>query len=322
MKPPYEITNRILELYGKINDLLGQCKSVRLVKPETHLRKQNRIRTIHSSLSIEGNTLGIDHVTAIIDNAKVVGPKKDVLEVKNAIKAYDNLGEFNAKRIKDFLKVHKILMDGLIPRPGMFRTRQVGIVKGTSVRHVAPRYDMVNGLMKDLFEYVKKDADLPIIKSCVFHYEMEFIHPFEDGNGRMGRLWQTRLLMDVNPIFEYVPIEESIRQHQEQYYEALSDSDNHGKSTVFIELMLEMIHESLEKTVSESSVPVNDYEARLECLLSKDIDEFDRKTYMSICRGISTATASRDLKRMISEGVLEMHGTGRLSKYKKVANQR
>jgi len=322
MKPPYEITNLILDLYGQINELLGQCKSIRLVKPEARLRKQNRIKTIHSSLSIEGNTLDIGHVTAILDNERVVGPQKDIIEVKNAIEAYDTLSSYDPNKLKDFLHAHKTLMNGLVAFPGKFRTRQVGIVKGSAIQHVAPQYEMVNGLMKDLFEYLKKDSDLLLIKSCVFHYEMEFIHPFEDGNGRMGRLWQTRLLMNVNPIFEYVPIEETIRFQQEKYYKALSESDRMGKSTVFIELMLDMIYQTLKKTVSESAVPNYDYNARAD-MLSKQINEpFDRKTYMKICKGISSATASRDLKQMVAEGVLEIYGTGRMSKYKLVANKR
>jgi len=212
MKPPYEITNKILDLYGQITEALGICQSILLVKPEARLRKQNRIKTIQSSLSIEGNTLNIEHVTAIIEKSHVVGPEKDIIEVKNAIVAYEKLNDFNPKKIKDFLEVHKILLNGLVPNAGKFRKSQVGIIKGKEISHIAPGYDMVPGLMNDLFEYLNKDSDLEIIKSCVFHYEMEFIHPFEDGNGRMGRYWQTRLLMNVNPIFEFVPIEKVIKR--------------------------------------------------------------------------------------------------------------
>lgn len=317
MKPPYEITPKILKLYGRINDAIGQCKSLNLVKPEARLRKQNRIKTIHSSLAIEGNTLSVDQVTAIIENNRVAGPKKDIIEVQNAIKAYDALDSLKTLKMSDYLKSHKILMDGLIVIPGKFRTKQVAIVKGKKLQHVAPKYDIVPGLMKDLFDYLKTDHDLPIIKSCVFHYESEFIHPFEDGNGRMGRLWQTRILMDENPIFEYVPIEETIKNNQEKYYKSLSDSDSIGMSTPFIEFMLEAIDNSLRATISETSVPNYDYEARFE-LLSKNINGwFDRKEYMKVCKGISTATASRDLKQMVSDGRLIVSGTGRMTKYKR-----
>lgn len=316
MKPPYDITPRILELFGRINDSLGQCKSLHLIKPETRLRKQNRIKTIHSSLAIEGNTLSLDQVTAIIENTRVLGPKKEIIEVQNAIKAYNEMEQLNAYNINDFLKAHKLLMGKLIGSAGKFRTNQVAIVNGKDLRHVAPKADIVPGLMKDLFDYLKKEKDLIIIKSCVFHYESEFIHPFEDGNGRIGRLWQTRILINENPIFEFVPIEENIRNNQEHYYKALSDSDKMGKSTRFIEFMLEAIDESLRKTIIESSIPAFDLGKRIE--ISKQLLKswFDRKEYMQVCKGISTATASRDIKELVKSGILNTQGSGRMTKYK------
>ncbi|ULQ61028.1 Fic family protein [Brucepastera parasyntrophica] len=318
MKPPYEITNTILYLYGQITEALGMSKSLLLVKPEAKLRRQNRIKTIYSSLAIEGNTLGIEHVSALIDNKRIVGPKKDILEVQNAIKAYQHLNELKPYSMKDFLKAHGILMEGLVDNPGKFRNSQVGIIKEKEVTHIAPGYNMVPDLMKDLFEYIKKDKDLDIIKSCVFHYEMEFIHPFEDGNGRMGRFWQTRLLMDANPIFEYVPVEETIKNHQEEYYKSLEKSDNSGSSTIFIEFMLDAINKSLRETIEETNVPNIDYSKRIEYALSQLTDWFDRKEYMKINKGISTATASRDLKQLLEDEIIESTGTGRMTKYRKV----
>lgn len=318
MKPPYEITNRILLLYGQITEALGLCKSLLLVKPEARLRKQNRIKTIHSSLAIEGNTLNIEHVTALIENTKIVGPKKDILEVQNAIRAYEQLSEYDPYSITDFLKAHKVLLDGLVESSGQFRRKQVGIIKGSEVQHVAPSFSMVPGLMNDLFTYIKKDSDIDIIKSCVFHYEMEFIHPFEDGNGRMGRFWQTLLLMKVNPIFEYVPIEETIKNNQEQYYKTLADADNTGKSTIFIEFMLEAINQTLRKTIDESNPGNIDYQKRTDFALTKLDDWFDRKDYMKINKGISTATASRDLKQLLEDGKIESSGEGRMTKYRKI----
>lgn len=317
MKPPYEITNKILDLYGQITEALGICQSILLVKPEARLRKQNRIKTIQSSLSIEGNTLNIEHVTAIIEKSHVVGPEKDIIEVKNAIVAYDKLNDFNPKNIKDFLEVHNILLNGLIPNAGKFRKSQVGIIKGKEISHIAPRHDMVPGLMNDLFEYLNKDSDLEIIKSCVFHYEMEFIHPFEDGNGRMGRYWQTRLLMNVNPIFEFVPIEKVIKDNQNEYYQVLEKSDNSGSSTVFIEFMLNVINKALRETINESTPTTSDYNKRVDFALSKLDDWFDRKEYLTICKGISTATASRDIKQLLDEGIIESTGSGRMMKYRK-----
>jgi len=318
MKPPYEITNRILMLYGQITESIGLCKRLLLVKPEARLRKQNRIKTIHSSLAIEGNTLDFEHVSALLENSRVFGPKKDILEVQNAIMAYDKLSNLKPYSIKDFLKAHKIFMEGLVGSSGEFRRKQVGILKGSEVQHVAPSYSMVPGLMSDLFDYIKTDPDIDIIKSCVFHYEMEFIHPFEDGNGRMGRFWQTRLLMEVNPIFEFVPIEETIKNNQESYYKTLAEADNSGKSTIFIEFMLDAINQSLKNTIDESN-PVNiDYQKRSDSSLANLNDWFDRKEYMKLNKGISSATASRDLKQLLKDGKIESSGAGRMTRYKKI----
>ncbi|MBU1106179.1 MAG: Fic family protein [Candidatus Riflebacteria bacterium] len=317
MKPPYEITAEILSLYGQIKELLGQCKSLLFVRPEARLRKQNRIRTIHSSLAIEGNTLGIDQITAIVDNSRVVGPKKDILEVKNAIEAYDKLSIFDSCSLPDFLLAHKTLLNGLVKNPGTFRKKQVGVLHGTEVKHVAPPHRVIPGLMNNLFDYVLNDKDLTIIKGCVFHYEIEFIHPFEDGNGRMGRLWHTRLLMDENPIFEFIPIEDSIRKNQQEYYQTLAISDKAGNSTAFIEFMLGIIQTTLQETVTETRLPSIDFEKRSENALSNLKDWFDRKDYMKLNKGISTATASRDLKHLLEAGRLESSGEGRMTRYRK-----
>jgi Fic family protein len=317
MKPPYSITNKILSLYGQIAEALGVSKGILLAKPEAKLRRQNRIKTIYSSLAIEGNTLSLEYVTALLNNKRVIGRKKDIVEVQNAIQAYHQLGEFDPFSVDDFLKAHGVLMSGLVEHSGKFRISQVGIMAGKRVSHVAPPHGRVPYLMQELFEYVKHDEDLDIIKSCVFHYEMEFIHPFEDGNGRMGRYWQTRLLMNVNPIFEYVPVEEVIRDRQKEYYNALAVADNMGSSTVFIEFMLGAINKSLRKTIEEAKAPAADYSKRVERALSMLNGWFDRKEYMNVNKGISPATASRDLKQLLEEGVVVASGAGRITKYRK-----
>jgi Fic family protein len=194
MKPTYKITGKILKLVASISEKIGEVNSVHLNKPPTELRKTNRIKTIHSSLEIEGNTLTIEQVTAIFENKRVAGPKKDILEVKNAIAVYDYLDKLNPYNFDSFCEANGILMNGLIESAGRIRSKSVGIVKGSEVAHIAPPVEMLNPLMNDLFDYLKNDDDLVLIKSCVFHYEMEFIHPFTDGNGRMGRLWQTLIL--------------------------------------------------------------------------------------------------------------------------------
>ena len=203
MKPSYKITGKILKLIASISEKIGEVNSAHLSKPPTELRKKNRIKTIHSSLEIEGNTLTIEQITAIVENKSVIGPKKDILEVKNAIAVYDHLEKLNPYKFNSFCKAHEILMNGLIESAGKLRSKSVGIVKGSGVAHIAPPSKMLKPLMNDLFGYLKNDDDLALIKSCVFHYEIEFIHPFIDGNGRMGRLWQTLILRDSYPVFEY-----------------------------------------------------------------------------------------------------------------------
>lgn len=317
MKPPYEITAEILSLYGQIKELLGQCRSLLLVRPEARLRRQNRIKTIHSSLAIEGNTLDIGQITAILENSRVIGPKRDVLEVKNAIAAYDRLSLLDSCSMQDFLLAHKTLMNGLVNNPGTFRTRQVGVLHGSEVKHVAPPHKIIHGLMRELFDYLLTDNDLTLIKGCVFHYEIEFIHPFDDGNGRMGRLWHTRLLMDEHPVFEFIPIEDSIRQNQKEYYKTLAISDKAGNSTAFIEFMLAIIRDSLKETVEETRLPSNDFEKRSENAMANLTGWFDRKDYMKLNKGISSATASRDLKHLLEAGRLEVSGEGRMTRYRK-----
>jgi len=229
MRPPYEITPSILKLIISISEKIGEVNANLLNKPSPKLRKQNRIKTIHSTLKIEGNTLTQEQITALLENKRVIGPKKDVLEVLNAIKIYENLEEYNPSNEKSFLKAHQKVMEGLIENSGKYRNQSVGIVKGSKIEHLAPPFKNVPYLMKDLFEYLKKSDEIELIKSCVFHYEMEFIHPFLDGNGRMGRLWQTLILMKKYPIFEFLPFETLISKDQKKYYKALADSEHRSQ---------------------------------------------------------------------------------------------
>jgi Fic family protein len=207
MKPPYDITAQILKLISSISIKIGEVNANYLNKQSPQLRKQNKIKTVHSSLSIEGNTLTEDQVSAILENKRVIGPKKDIEEVINALNVYDSLGNLNPYSSKSFLEAHKILMRGLVNEAGAFRKQSVGIVQGEKLAHLAPPYENVPFLMNDLFDYLKSKDELTLIKSCVFHYEMEFIHPFTDGNGRMGRLWQTLILVQEYPVFEFLPFE-------------------------------------------------------------------------------------------------------------------
>lgn len=314
MKPPYDITSKILKLTSSISEKIGEVNANYLSKQSPQLRKQNRIKTIHSSLQIEGNTLTEEQITALIENKRVIGPKKDVLEVLNAIKVYEKLEEYKFSSDKSFLKAHLQLMNGLIESAGKYRKQGVGIVKGTKVEHIAPPYENVPYLMKDLFKYVKDSDDLTLIKSCVFHYEMEFIHPFLDGNGRMGRLWQTLILISEYPVFEFLPFETLISKTQDEYYKSLALSDKSGKSTYFIEYMLGVIEKSLENLLNYNNRVLKDTD-RLEYFLKLGMKEFTRKDYMNIFKDISSATASRDLKKGVELDLFEIIGNLNKTKY-------
>ncbi len=321
MKPPYKITGNILKLVASISERIGEINAAHLQKPPTELRRRNRIRTIHSSLQIEGNSLSVEQVTAIIDNKRVAGTQKEILEVKNAIAVYDSIQRLNPYSIDSFCKAHGILMKGLVESAGRMRTKQVGIAKGSQVTHVAPPGAMVRPLMKDLFDYLKNDDEMLLIKSAVFHYEMEFIHPFMDGNGRMGRLWQTVILKEGYPVFEYLPVENLIRERQEQYYDALSKSDKMGESTHFIEFMLKILLESLEGLLSTQNVSVTNMD-RINLFRQVVKDQFfTRKDYLLNFKEISPATASRDLRLATENRIVEKIGDKRTTKYRYIERE-
>ena len=316
MKPPYKITGKILGLISSISEQIGEVKSARLTKPPTELRKRNRIKTIQSSLEIEGNTLTVEQITDLINHKRVLAPKKDIIEVKNAIKVYSQLEKFDAFQLDSLLLAHKILMSGLLDHPGQLRSTSVGIVKGMDIAHIAPPGGMVYPLMKDLFDYIKSDSDLPLIKSCVFHYEFEFIHPFVDGNGRMGRLWQTMILKEYSPVFEFLPIETLIKERQQDYYNALGMSDNQDSSTSFMEFMLEMIHLALEDLLKTQNFTIKDIDRIAQFQPIIGVNEFSRQDYLRNNKDISSATASRDLKNAVDKGILNKSGDKRLTRYK------
>lgn len=318
MKPPYEITSLILTQVASISQKIGEVNAKYLVQQNPKLRKQNQIKTIQSSLQIEGNTLSEEQITAIIDNKRVAGPEKDIIEVLNALEIYKDLKKLKPHSEKDFLKAHRILMNTLVLDPGKYRTKSVGIVKGSEVAHIAPPATNVKFLMQDLFRYLKDKTELMLIKSCVFHYEMEFIHPFTDGNGRMGRLWQTLILMDDYPLFEFLPFETLIAKNQTAYYNALSISDKEGQSTRFIEFMLGIIDQSLNELLKNGTKKLNETE-RLEIFLESNEAAFTRKQYMIFFSDISTATASRDLKNGVAQGLIEKSGDKKTSIYKKMS---
>ena len=270
MIPPYEITTEILNLIASISIKIGEVNANLMDKPSPRLRKQNKIKTIHASLKIEGNTMSQEQITALLDNKRVIAPKKDLQEVLNAIRVYEQLNRWKVNSEKSFLQAHAVMMSGLVDQAGKYRKDQVGIVHGSDISHIAPPASNVPYLMKDLFTYLKESSDLSLIKSCVFHYEMEFIHPFMDGNGRMGRLWQTLILAKEYPLFEFLPFETLIIETQDAYYKALSDSDKCGKSTPFITYMLDVIDRSLDE-VLHTRGNIQTEEDRLRYFVQSDI---------------------------------------------------
>jgi Fic family protein len=318
MNPPHKLTPKILNLVSEISHILGKLDSVAFRAPEPKLRRKNRIRTIKATLAIEGNTFTEEQITAILDNKNVLGNKKEIVEVQNAIKLYENIENFKMNSMKSFLNAHSQLMKGLIESYGKYRTKNVGILKGTVVKHVAPKPVMVHELMINLFQWVKNEKELHrLIMSCIVHYEIEFIHPFEDGNGRIGRFWQSVILTSFNPVFIYVPIESLIEKNQKSYYQTLELCDKAGDSTLFIEFMLEIIFNSLKEFDSEIVSVIatsSDRFNKAHEYFGKKL--FSRKEYMELFKSISSATASRDLREGIDLKLLISTGTKNQTQYK------
>lgn len=315
-QPPYRITPEILKTISEISEVLGELKSLRVSRPNPLLRKQNSIRTIQGSLAIEGNSLSLSQVSAVLEGKRVLGKPKELQEVKNAIASYERLSKLVPTRLDSLLTAHKILMKGLVPKSGNFRSGAVGILKGTQVSHVAPKAARVPELMGQLLGYLKKSKDLPLIKSCVFHYEFEFIHPFEDGNGRMGRLWQTLILTKFNPIFEYISVESQIHTHQAECYRVLEACDKKGDSTEFIEWMLRIIWSSLREFSAVYLPERESFDTRIGVARKEFGDrEFTRAEYLRLIKSISAPTASRDLAQAVKIKILQKSGDKRLTSY-------
>ena len=242
--PSFTITSDILNLVAEISEQVGRLDASAL-NASPQLRKQNRIKTITGTLAIEGSTLTEEQITAIVDGQRVLGSVSELAEVKGAIAAYDALPTFQPSHIKDLLTAHGLMMADILTNAGAFRNKAVGIHKGGMVHHVAPPAHQVSGLMADLTLWLKQAKDHPLITSSVFHYEFEFIHPFSDGNGRMGRLWQTLILSQWHPLFLSLPLESVIKDNQQQYYQALEQADEQADSTPFIRFMLSVIAQTL-----------------------------------------------------------------------------
>lgn len=273
-KPPFHMTDRTITLLAEISEQVGRITVLQEGIISPHLRCENRIRTIHSSLAIEHNSLSLDQVTAILDGKRVLGNPNDIKEVQNAYEAYEMMLRLNPESVEDLLTAHKLMMQGLVPENGKFRSGGVGVFDGDRLVHMAPPAHLVPKLIQDLFNWYQNSEMHPLIKSAVFHYEFEFIHPFQDGNGRMGRMWHSLLLGQWKELFFWLPVEELIQSKQAEYYDALGKSDKAADSAVFVDLMLEIIRDTLKDTTvvgrstDQDSDQVTDQDNPINRLLS------------------------------------------------------
>jgi len=246
-QPPYTITPAILNLVAEISELIGRYTILAEQNLTPRLRRENRIRTIQASLAIENNTLTLEQVTAVIDGKRVLGLPREIQEVRNAFAAYEAMDNWHPASEADLLVAHSLLMSTLVDQPGVFRSGGVGIFRGEHLVHMAPPADRVPYLMVDLLDWLKRSEEHPLIGSCLFHYELEFIHPFADGNGRMGRLWQTLILRQWKPLLGYLPVETVIRERQNEYYRALAEADERADAAPFVEFMLQALRDAMRE---------------------------------------------------------------------------
>lgn len=266
---PYTLTDEMFDLVSQIMENLGKLNGVDDLEKLPRLRRINRIKSIHSSLAIENNTLSIEQVSDVINGKKVLGPQKDIIEVHNAFNAYEEVSKIDPYSIKDLLKIHSIMTNGLVKESGMFRSGQVVVYdQDGNVIHIAPPANIVPSLIKQLFDWVKSTNINMLIKSSIFHYEFEFIHPFNDGNGRTGRLWQTAMLASWKPIFEWIPIESIIKDNQDEYYKAIVVSTEQGESTAFITFMLKAINTAINNIIIDSKNHYNHSNNRVSKLMN------------------------------------------------------
>ena len=318
-KPPFEITNSILDKIAEIAELVGQVSATSGLTTNPMLRRTNRIRTIYSSLAIEQNTLSMDQVTAVLDGKRVLAPPKDIAEVKNAYEIYDMMESLNPYSADALLDAHGVMTRGLVEESGCFRSRPVGVVdKQGNILHFGTLPAYVPGLTMELLDWVRDSDYHMLIKSCVFHYELEVIHPFSDGNGRIGRLWHTLLLTQWKPLFAWLPVESMIHDRQDEYYAAINQSNFEGESTVFIEFMLSAIKEALLDAIDTGAAEnmttdelrwykIERFLRKNEVITNADVREMF---------GVSAATANRILAKFTEVGKLQKIRMGKSWAYK------
>ena len=315
-QPPFQITNKIIDDVAEISELVGRLSAHDHLSSNPNLRRTNRIRTIHGSLAIEQNTLSLEQVTAVLNGKHVLAPPKDIAEVNNAYEIYGRLDELDPYSVDDLLTAHSIMTRGLVDESGIFRTRPVGVVDQEGhVLHFGTLPQYVPDLVMELLDWAKHSGLHMLIRSCVFHYELELIHPFADGNGRVGRLWHTLLLSKWNSVFAWLPVESIIHNHQQEYYDSINASNDAGESTAFIEFMLSVIKASLMDAI-QASDGMRDGKMDKKALRWQKIEQFlQTHEYImnadvrELC-GVSAATANRILTNLVDMGDLIRIHTG------------
>ena len=318
------LTPAIVSRLAEIERMLGRVEGLPSAVPQVLLRRRNRIRTVHATLAIEGAGLDEPQVTALVEGKRVIGGRQEIREVRNAIAAYEQAPRLDPRSVKDLLAAHAILMEGLVPDAGRLRKGGVGVVQGSRIAHVAPPPSQVHRLVEQLLGWVGADREThAMLKAAITHYELEFIHPFSDGNGRLGRLWEHRLLLDVHPVFEHVPVESVVRARQEAYYAALGAADKAAEATPFLEFSLEAMRDAMSELLSELRPEPATAETRLERARGHfGKREFSRAEYVALFPAISAPTASRDLRAGVESGALRRSGDKATSTYVFLAGAR
>ena len=307
-KPPFEITTAILDEVAEIAELVGHVNASLGLSTNPTLRRTNRIRTIYSSLAIEQNTLSLEQVTAVLSGKRIIAPPKDIAEVKNAYEIYEMIGSLDPYSVDDLLTAHDVMTRGLVDESGCFRSRSAGVAdKQGNVLHFGTLPDYVPGLVMELLDWVRDSDFHMLIKSCVFHYELELIHPFADGNGRIGRLWHTLLLTQWKPMFAWLPVESMIHDRQDEYYQAINRSNNEAESTAFIEFMLSAIKEALLEAVQIGNTENMSAEEQRWLQIERFLKKHGTITNADVREmlGVSSATANRVLAKNVEAGKIQ-----------------
>ena len=323
LSPPFKITNEILNFIYEIGELVGKISAEKEFEKNLTLRRENRIKTIYSSLAIEQNSLTLEQVTDVINGKRVLAPPKDIKEVQNAYEIYERLDELNENSVKDLLLAHKIMTSELIKESGRFRSKNAGVYQGDKLIHMGTLPEYIPELINNLFLWLKNSKEHPLIKAAVFHYEFEFIHPFQDGNGRIGRLWHSLILSKWKKLFAWLPVESLVQKYQKEYYISINNSNRDGESTEFILFMLRIINETLielvenKKTTDKTTDKMTDKNSERIKLVIKYLSQnnsINNKETQNLLN-ISEATAKRFLNKLVKENILEAVGEYKARKY-------